>query len=113
MTWLLKNGDTSREFPTKEEAQDAKAELAGLATGLTIEEKETATETETAASDDVDADYIKMPYNEDSDPEPETDGGQKGGCPACGALSKKIYRCSECGHDLAGIRTGVGMGGRP
>jgi hypothetical protein len=24
------------------------------------------------------------------------------GCGACGAISTKCYRCSECGHDLAG-----------
>lgn len=30
-------------------------------------------------------------------------------CPACGEDSDKIYRCTECGHDLAGDTTTVGQ----
>lgn len=105
MTWVLSNGNSSREFETKEEAEAAKTELAGLGT-LTIETKES----DDSESTDVEADYIQMP-NEDSEREAETDGGHTGGCPACGAISDKIYRCTNCGHDLAGVRTGVGTGG--
>lgn len=115
MTWLLKHGDTTREFATKEAAMDAKSELDGLGGDLSIEEKETGmTAAESAGSDNLEVSYIEMPYDdEEPEPETETDGGhdRHGGCPACGAISDKIYRCSECGRDLAGIRTGVGMGG--
>lgn len=106
MTWVLRNGDSSREFPTREEAEDAKADLAGLGGDLSIEEKET----ETTDSDDIDADYIEMPYDDGS--EAETNNDDNGGCPRCGRVPNCVYRC-ECGRDLAGIRTGVGTGGRP
>jgi len=29
-------------------------------------------------------------------------------CPACGAASERCYRCSECGHDLAGVDQATG-----
>jgi len=33
------------------------------------------------------------------------------GCPSCGAISEDCYRCSECGHDLAGSTPSVGRDG--
>ena len=29
-------------------------------------------------------------------------------CVCCNQSSTQCYRCSECGHDLAGARTGAG-----
>lgn len=111
MTWILSNGDSTREFPTKEEAQDAKAELAGLGANLSIEEKETEN-TGSDGSEELEADYIRMPNDEPESEVSENWGNDdNGGCPACGKHPDCLYRCKHCGHDLAGIRTGVGTGG--
>lgn len=111
MTWLLKNGENSREFSTEEAAKDAKAQLAGLGGTLTIERKES----ETTDSNEVDANYVEMSYGEmesETDSVPYLPDSDKG-CPSCGEDPECSYRCQQCGRDLAGVRVGVGTGGRP
>ena len=39
---------------------------------------------------------------------PSIDYGNRYECRACGALSNDCYRCSECGHDLAGEESSAG-----
>lgn len=112
MTWLLTNGDGSeREFPTREEAEDAKAELAGLGGGdLSIEEKETES-AGSADSDELETDYIKMSYDDEQSSEAETaDNDDNGECPCCGRFPNCLWRCEFCGRDLAGVR--IVPGGR-